>query len=83
MFSVLSIRKVLTEEPVVYVLYVCKEYILSLSVYECRNKAKHVCLLYMCLQCQDNQFDVINYHFRDSCDAEVANDDDDVGDYNG
>ncbi len=32
------------------------------------------------LQCQDNQFDVKNDHFQDSCDFEVANDDDD---YNG
>lgn len=35
------------------------------------------------LQCQDNQFDVINDHFQDSCDAEVANDDDDDDGYNG
>lgn len=36
---IVAVREVL-KEPVVYVLYVCKECILSLSVYECRNKAK-------------------------------------------
>lgn len=69
-----------------YVLYVCKECILCLSVYECRNKAKLVCLL--CAhtldmkydsQCQDNRFHIIIYLFQDSCDADVAHDDEDDG----
>lgn len=54
-----------------YVLYVCKDCILSLSVYECRNKPSmsvcYMCVYTLCVkydfQCQDNQFDVINYHF--------------------
>lgn len=38
------------EKPVVYILYVqYVKNVYEVSVYECRNKAKHVCLLYMCL----------------------------------
>lgn len=64
---------------------VCKECILGLSVYECRNKAKHVCILYMCLHVthgiwltvsrQSVWYLMINHQFQDSCD-----DDDDVND---
>lgn len=56
-----------------YVVYVCKKCILSLSVYECSNKAKHEIGVKYDL-CQDNQFEVIYDHFQDSFDAGVAND---------